>query len=240
MIFFQLENLLLFVAFERTKHYTLCMTMFSYRRLIDTILLPFFVGSLFFLLLLSPLIYYSFDSNFHTEYMMHQWIVMSDSSSKHVQNVYMFIQWKSSLDIDFPLAERSHMEDVKKLFDLAYLIEIVSGVIFLSILFIFLFQKKYPRIIKWLFRGSLITLVVFFLIISVLFINFDTTFNAFHTIFFPQGNRSFAESSILISLFPANFFEAIATKIFSVGGGISLFIFIFSLSVIMYLKKNHR
>jgi hypothetical protein len=40
------------------------------------------------------------------------------------------------------------MEDVKKLFDLAYLIEIVSGVIFLSILFIFLFQKKYPRIIK--------------------------------------------------------------------------------------------
>jgi hypothetical protein len=45
------------------------MIDFSYKRLIDYILIPLFSGSLFFLLLLTPLIYYSFAPDFHAEYM---------------------------------------------------------------------------------------------------------------------------------------------------------------------------
>ncbi len=215
------------------------MITFSYRRFIYHFLLPLFSGSLFFLLLLSPLVYYSFSSGFYTEYMIHQWIVNSELSSKYVQNVYMFIQGKNSLDSDFSLAEKSHMEDVKKLFCLAYLIEIITGVIFLSVLFVFAFQRKFRLIVRWLFRGSLFSMILFFLIVSVSFIHFEATFNLFHSIFFPQGNWSFDASSMLISFFPVGFFEAIAIRIFSIGTGISSAVFIFGLLAIIYSKKRH-
>lgn len=239
IIFFQLKNLLLFIVFGCIKPYSLYMITFSYKRLIDYILLPFFSGSLFFLLFLSPLIYYSFSFGFYTEYMMHQWFVVSDLSSVHVQNVYMFIQGKASLDPGFSLAERDHMEDVKNLFDLAYLVEIIAGILFLFVLFVFIFQKKYMRVIRLLFLVSLLSLVFFFLLFLALFMNFETTFNLFHTLFFPQGNWSFDSSSILISLFPGSFFEAIAIRIFSVGCIFSFLLFILSLIVLLYSKKRH-
>jgi len=222
---FQLENLMLFVVFSYTKQYTLYMIAFSYKRLIDQILLPLFGGSLFFLLLLTPLIYYSFAPSFHAEYMAHKWLVMSDSSFGHVQNVYMFIQGRSFLDQDFSLAEKSHMEDVKWLFGLAYFIEIIAVVVFLSVLLVFVFQRKMRLIVTWLFRGSLISLILFFLLFAFLFIDFAATFNLFHALFFPQGNWSFDSSSMLISLFSASFFEAIATRVFIVGVCISLLVF---------------
>ena len=148
IINFQLENLMFFVVFRYRKQYTLYMIVFSYKRLIDYIFLPLFSGSLFFLLLLSPLFYYSFAPSFYAEYMTHTSVVMSDSSFEHVQNVYMFIQGRSFLDQDFSLAEKSHMEDVKKLFGLAYFIDIVAGVVFLSVLLIFAFQRKVHLIVR--------------------------------------------------------------------------------------------
>ena len=60
----------------------------------------------------------------------------------------MFIQGEVSLYSDFSLAEKSHMEDVKKLFGLAYLIESITGVVFLSIFFVFIFQKKFRLIAR--------------------------------------------------------------------------------------------
>ena len=227
------------VYFIYTKHYFLHMITFSHMRFIDYILLPLFSGSLFFLLLLSPLLYYSFVHSFHSEYMLHQWVINSELSSKHVQNVYMFIQGEVSLYSDFSLAEKSHMEDVKKLFGLAYLIESITGVVFLSIFFVFIFQKKFRLIARWLFRGSLISLILLFLIVSVSFIHFEAIFNFFHIIFFPQGNWSFDASSMLISLFPVGFFEAIAIRIFSIGTGISSAVFVFGLLAIIYSKKRH-
>lgn len=216
------------------------MVTFSYRPFIHYVLLPCFIGSLFFLLILSPLVYYSFVPGSYSDYMTHQWVILSELSGAYVQNVYVFIQGRSPLHQIFPMAERDHMEDVKQLFGLAYLVEIVTAGIFLSVVLMFFFQKKYILVVRWLFRGSLLSLIVLLSIIFAFFVGFDTTFNLFHTLFFPQGNRSFAASSLLILLFPIGFFEAIATRIFSIGAGVSLVICIFSLSVLLYLKKNHR
>jgi hypothetical protein len=60
----------------------------------------------------------------------------------------MFIQGRSFLDQEFSLAEKSHMDDVKGLFGLAYFIDIVAGVVFLSVLLVFAFQKKVRLIFK--------------------------------------------------------------------------------------------
>jgi len=217
-----LKNLLLFIVFGYIKPYSLYMIAFSYKRLIDYILLPFFSGSLFFLLLLLPLVYYSSAPSFYTHYMDQQWLVVSDISFGYVQNIYMFIQGRDSLDQHFPLAEKSHMEDVKKLFGLTYLVGIIAGGVFLSILLVFVFQKRFRHIVRWLFRGSLASLLLSFLLILALSIDFTATFNLFHGVFFPQGNWSFDASSMLISLFPEGFFDAIATRIFLLSVSISL------------------
>jgi len=46
------------------------------------------------------------------------------------------------------MAERDHMEDVKQLFGLAYLVEIVTAGIFLSVVLMFFFQKKYILVVR--------------------------------------------------------------------------------------------
>lgn len=225
--------------FIYTKNYLFHMITFSYRRFIDYILISLSSGSIFFLLLLSPLLYYSFTPSFYTENMIQQGVTSSDVSFGYVQNIYMFIQGKSFLDPHFSVSEKSHMEDVKKLFGLTYFIEIFAAFVFLSVLFIFIFQRKVHLVIKSLFRGSLLSLLLFFLLVLLLFIDFEVIFSFFHTLFFPQGNRSFDVWSMLISLFPSNFFEAITIRIFSVGAGISLLIFVFCSFVILYSNKKH-
>lgn len=240
MIIFQSENLILFVVFGWRKQYSLSMIAFSYKRLIDTIFFSLFSGSLFFLLLLFPLIYYSSVPSFYTKYMIQQWVVVSESSLGYVQNVYMFIQWKSSLDKHFPMAEKSHMEDVKQIFAVTYFVGIIASVIFLLVLLIFVFQKKIYLITRWLFRGSSASLLLSFLLILALSIDFTATFTLFHSLLFPQGNWSFNPSSMLISLFPEDFFAAIATRIFLLSVSISLVVLCCSVAwkKIRSIQKN--
>ncbi len=63
------------------------------------------------------------------------------------------------------------------------------------------------------FRGTGLVFVVsssavlfIFIILYILSINFSHLFNNFHLLFFPQGNFIFDSDSLLITLFPFNFF----------------------------------
>ena len=188
------------------------MTYISSDSLIRKILLPFFGGAIFFLLLLSPLLYYSFSSSFYTQYMVQNQNILSNQSMDYVQNIYAFIQWTSSLDPVFSLTEKSHMQDVKKVFHMVVVFEIIACIIFFLSLFVFIFQKKFYCIVRWFLWGSISAFVFFLLLFLAIRINFLIAFSLFHRLFFPQGNRVFDSSSMLISLFPVGFFEAIAIR----------------------------
>ena len=73
--------------------------------------------------------------------------------------------------------------------------------------------------------ASVVTLSLLFLLLISLGFDFQWLFILFHKIFFPQGNWLFAESSLLIQLFPASFFEAITIRSFLVSLSIPILLF---------------
>ena len=220
------------------KHYILSMISLSSKSLLKKILLPFFIASVFLLLLLSPLLYYSFSPSLYVQQMKQSDITLSGQSINYVQNVYSFIQWKSSLDPIFSSAEKNHMQDVKQLFHMVVVSEIIACMVFFLSLLIFVLQRKISFIIRWFLRGSLSSFVFFLLLFLAIRINFQITFDIFHRLFFPQGNRSFGPSCVLVSLFPLSFFEAITTRIFVVSTVISLVVFVLDDLEKIYWKND--
>ena len=198
-------------------------------------LMPVFSISVFLLLLLSPVLYYSFDVHFYTQNAVQDDRVLTGQSMTYVQNIYSFIQWESQLDPIFTSAEKSHMQDVRQVYHILSIIEIVASILFVLTLMMFLLQKDFSRIVRWFFRGSLSALIFFLLMLLALRINFFAAFVAFHDIFFPQGNRLFDQSNVLITLFPLSFFEAIAVRIFRASAALSLVVIFLD-----FLERNYR
>ncbi|MBN2073710.1 MAG: hypothetical protein JW770_07185, partial [Actinobacteria bacterium] len=65
-------------------------------------------------------------------------------------------------------------------------------------------------------------LLLLFLILFILSENFSFLFGRFHLAFFPQGNYSFPEDSLLISMFPLRFFKDYFISMVICSGTISL------------------
>ncbi len=66
--------------------------MILLKKYLNKILLPFFGVSLFFLLLVGPLLYYSFSPSFYVAHGVKNNLVSSNQQMNYVQNVYEFIQ----------------------------------------------------------------------------------------------------------------------------------------------------
>ncbi len=202
--------------------------------LLRKIFLPIFVVSLTVLLLLSPLLYYTFYFDLPLSYSREIPGVSQNQSAVYVQNVYSFLHGKDQLDPIFTPAEKSHMQDVRSIFQKLIVLETVVWMLFFLSLLLFVFQKEKLLIIKWFLRGSCIALGFFLFLLLAVAVDFEAIFNLFHRIFFPQGNWSFDQSSLLVQLFPLEFFKAIALRIFLMSAGISLAVFL----VNMYKRKK--
>ena len=100
--------------------------------------------------------------------------------------------------------EESHMEDVKNLI-------VTSQLIFILLIVTFAYLKFNDELSKKHYvtggkAGLYFTLgVMVFALIS-----FERLFYYFHLVFFPMGNFTFPEQSILIQLFPPEFFLQIS------------------------------
>jgi len=110
-------------------------------------------------------------------------------------------------------AEKSHLADVKDIMNDLPIVFIV-----LLLLFFSLFERTKEKR-KILLYGGLATVAI---PVVLAIIPFDSVFTAFHQLFFPQGNWMFAQSSLLIQIYPSQFFYDAAFRIFSQGAVIGL------------------
>jgi integral membrane protein (TIGR01906 family) len=107
--------------------------------------------------------------------------------------------------------EFSHMIDVKRLFDIAFITYLVSLGIVIGTVAVFLYGKLWERFDELLSRSLRATgwalLALCFVLGLAALLNFDKFWILFHLILFPQGNWGFASDSVLIQLYPSQFFE---------------------------------
>jgi integral membrane protein (TIGR01906 family) len=108
--------------------------------------------------------------------------------------------------------EISHMVDVKRVYDSASRVQVVSLAIVLVGL-LFLLVRPATRVMGYnaLFGGGLLTLGLLLVLGLFIVLGFDTFFVQFHAVFFPQGNWTFDYSDSLIRLMPERFFYDIFT-----------------------------
>ncbi len=140
-------------------------------------------------------------------------------ASNITDNLFTYFRGKSELNY-FENNEKAHMKDVKSIISAMFFIYYSSAVLFI-ICFVVLYLKFKKESIgfikilsKILLMGSIVALVVLVLKLLMSLFYFNTIFNAFHLLFFPQGNWVFDSASLLITIFPQQFFFDFALRIF--------------------------
>ncbi len=106
--------------------------------------------------------------------------------------------------------EKKHMEDVKRIINLAiYALYFLIFTYILLLYFLFRLTKNIDSFFSYFSRAMLAggLLLLFLMIISfIIFANFHPYFDRFHYIFFEEGTWNFPEGSILIRVYPEQFF----------------------------------
>lgn len=161
------------------------------------------------ILIIGPVLMISFNKPYYESYISKTNFIGIDKTEASIliMNSVNFLMHKSELNKKFTENEASHMNDVRKIFDYITITYFVSGVLIIGFL-IFLKIKKesFLLLVKPLKYSSFIILGIGILLFLASIINFHVTFTVFHELFFPQGNWSFPEGSLLISLFSEKFF----------------------------------
>jgi integral membrane protein (TIGR01906 family) len=112
-----------------------------------------------------------------------------------------FYQNKGELHNEFNEDESSHLSDVKILINKSDNLLLIFSISLIILLSLILFNN--PDISKMIISTGIGGLI---LPIPALLFNFTNVFTKFHLIFFPQGNWQFPLDSLLIQLFPKQFF----------------------------------
>ncbi len=111
--------------------------------------------------------------------------------------------------------EVSHLNDVRELLAKIFILYF-SSILLVIIGIILLIDKNIKIFIRNLGKIFVISSVSILLFIAILYLlgkNFPVLFDNFHLIFFPQGNFTFPENSLIITLFPFGFFYGFFIKI---------------------------
>jgi integral membrane protein (TIGR01906 family) len=108
--------------------------------------------------------------------------------------------------------ELHHMEDVKELFKIGFLIKnVLMGLVLISGVFLFVKDKKI--LYKSIRNGSLVFLVVIVFVGVYSYIDFDRAFVIFHEILFDNDLWLLdPNEDIMIQMLPTNFFMGIGIK----------------------------
>lgn len=135
--------------------------------------------------------------------------VSVEGKEEILDNLLNFFKGKEKLEY-FKENEQSHLEDVRallsKLFFTLYF-SIIATVVLLVALF-FLFTEDFKADVFKIFFLAGLSSFALVALLSLAAINFSVSFEGFHLLLFPQGNYTFAESSLLITMFPPIFFKS--------------------------------
>ncbi len=182
---------------------------FSKSMLILSIIKGIFVVSLFLSLILWSIPILSFDSRIWFIFQERTGILLDPVNVK-TYNDYIVDFFRTGLRLEF-LNEKefSHMQDVRTVITIVNILFVFS---FVSLVSGFSYLSKAQK--RFLIESAKKTALFVFIITSVIFIlvliGFQTTFLAFHKIFFVR-NFIFPADSLLKTLYPDEFFFGLST-----------------------------
>ena len=147
------------------------------------------------------------------------------------KNVTKYITgFSNELNVDFSEDEKSHMADVKRLI-------VFEEFVFIALLigFFVLAYKRKIHLNHFKKAALIVFLIALLSLIASVF--FNSFFELFHLVFFPQGNWQFLSNSLMIQVYQQSFFQEFFVRIILVAVFISLF-----LTILFYLivVKNRK
>jgi len=185
--------------------------------------------SLIFIILFTPLSYNIFNLNYYDSLYENNGVFLilnRDDVETMTLKIFNFFKYKSDLGSSghsnqvrysdesntgaavFESEEISHFKDVRALLTKIFVLYVAS--IFLFIISVFIMIKKdtgnFIKNLSIIFIISSLIILIFTAIFFLLGKNFPVLFDNFHLLFFPQGNYSFLQGSLIITLFPYGFF----------------------------------
>ncbi|MFH1071957.1 MAG: DUF1461 domain-containing protein [Nanoarchaeota archaeon] len=235
------------------------MAMKMRKERIERIMFFLFVVALVLAVFLSSFSHYVFNQGFYTsEHKKNGASQKLDEKTAHniTQNLFAYYQQRDSLK-HFTPQEQFHLKDVKGVIQLMFIIySFAVLIIVFALVHVFwkhraTFSKNrkqrhlfdYRRILLRIFKAVRIAGLVSLAIILLLFLfelvgGFGLLFTGFHSLFFPQGNWQFPADSLLITLFPEQFFRDIAEKIFVRSFVIAVLLYFASSGASLALAKH--
>lgn len=114
-----------------------------------------------------------------------------------------FLNYKNELPSELSENEKLHMIDVRNVilgFRILWILSLAA------VLYFVLTMRE--KAVSYLNSGAKYSLICLILL-AVLSIPFSSFFTWFHLVFFPQGNWQFPSNSILIMLYPQEFFQRV-------------------------------
>jgi len=113
-----------------------------------------------------------------------------------------------SVAVFFDDNEISHMKDVRALLKNIFVLSVSCLTLFLTTFFLLIFlNKRAPcKRIGLVFLWSSLIVLAIYVLLFIMSTNFSSLFDRFHQVFFPHGNYIFPQDSLLIIMFPFEFF----------------------------------
>ena len=161
----------------------------------------------------------------------------TDSLIKYLTSEYPDQEVKQGISV-FTEKEKSHLADVRRIILFLKYTAIISLV---AIIVIFLRMRIKggigEKVEKTAFYAAIANSAVL-AIILLLSINFTWLFANFHKIFFPQGNWIFPDDSLLITMFPREFFQDFLKKTLFHAGILTVILYFLGTSSNFFEKKK--
>jgi len=145
--------------------------------------------------------------------------VSVENAPKISKGLLNFFKGNNKIPNVFTKKEASHLIDVRNLIKKVDNLLTVLSLINIILLSFLLFNKE--KLSRPLISAGILIIVM---PIPFLFLKFSDLFLKFHILFFPQGNWQFSINSVLIRLFPQQFFYHALIKIIIISCIISVFL----------------
>lgn len=201
------------------------LTLLNFCRLVIFLAWPFFLLLTVVSLLFSPATVEKWHSS--------QGHPLRQEKQLFNKNVFNYLIGNQKLASQFKKRERAHLKEVKALVRLTFFLRNTTFFLLLLALLALIWQKQLTALPQLFIVGGLsftgLLLVLLFLALT----SFSTLFNYFHLLFFRHNSWLFPQRSLLIQLYPYNFWLQTALVWFTLTG-----LLLLSVSLIFFLSRQ--
>lgn len=151
------------------------------------------------------------------------------------KKVFNYLQKGQNLPDEFSQKEKNHLKDVSFLFKLVLQIKVITLFLLLLVFLILASQKKLLLFWQAVKLSSFIFALIQLAFVLLAWLSFASFFNFFHRLFFIPDSWLFPSTSILIKLYPFDFWAQMALLCF---GLTSLLLVAVSFSLLRALSSR--